>query len=35
MTSNNLQCEMDFHTKKHIPRQKEKFKLLSANEFSV
>jgi len=31
MTSNNLQCEIDF-TQKQIPRKTEKFSLLSANK---
>jgi len=34
MISSNLQYEMDF-TQKQIPRQNEKFNLLSADEVSV
>jgi len=36
MTSNNLQCAMDFHAEqKHITGQNDKINLLSANKVSV
>jgi len=34
MTSNNLQCEMDFHTEANF-QTNEKFNLLSANKVTV
>ena len=34
MTSNNLQCEMDFHAEAKS-RRNEEFNLLSANKVSV